>query len=81
MRINSARSVCFFDMHNQKNIVHVWCSYLRNDVIRSTSFIKTREDKILPIDEYWGNDGVAPQWRLEKQIGTPICSQNISIAM
>lgn len=37
-----------------------------------TSFFKTRDGKILSIDEYWGDDGMAPKWRLEKQIGSPI---------
>lgn len=37
-----------------------------------TSFIKTEEDKISSIDEYWGDDGVIPQWRLDKRIGTVI---------
>ena len=36
------------------------------------SFIKTEGDKIGSIDEYWGDDGPAPQWRLEKRIGTPV---------
>ena len=36
------------------------------------SFIKLRDYKIISIDEYWGDDGVAPQWRLDKQIGTKI---------
>lgn len=37
-----------------------------------TSFIKTDGEKILSIDEYWGEDGAAPQWRLDKKIGRPI---------
>ena len=37
-----------------------------------TSFIKVRGDKIACIDEYWGDDGDAPQWRKEKHIGTRI---------
>ena len=38
----------------------------------ATSFIRVREDKIISIDEYWGDDGAAPQWRLDKHIGRPI---------
>ncbi len=38
----------------------------------AVSFIKMEEDKIAAIDEYWGNDGPAPLWRLEKHIGTSI---------
>ena len=37
-----------------------------------TSFIKVREEKIISIDEYWGDDGNAPQWRLDKHIGKAI---------
>ena len=37
-----------------------------------TSFIKLKDDKITSIDEYWGDDGKAPQWRLDKKIGSPI---------
>lgn len=36
------------------------------------SFIKIQGDKILSIDEYWGDDGAPPQWRLDKKIGSPI---------
>ena len=38
------------------------------------SFMRVRDGKILSLDEYWGDDGAAPQWRLEKQIGTDIAS-------
>lgn len=37
-----------------------------------TSFFKIRNGKIASIDEYWGNDGEAPQWRLEMGIGSRI---------
>ena len=40
----------------------------------AVSFIRVREDKILSMDEYWGDDGPAPQWRQEKQIGGAIRS-------
>lgn len=36
------------------------------------SFIKTENEKIISMDEYWADDGKAPQWRLDKHIGTPI---------
>ena len=36
------------------------------------SFIKTKDDKIVSMDEYWADDGNAPQWRLDKQIGKAI---------
>lgn len=37
-----------------------------------TSFIKVIDDKITAVDEYWADDGAAPDWRLEKHIGKPI---------
>lgn len=36
------------------------------------SFIRVADGKILSVDEYWGDDGDAPQWRQEKHIGTKI---------
>lgn len=36
------------------------------------SFIQLANDKIIAIDEYWGDDGEVPAWRLEKQIGKAI---------
>lgn len=42
----------------------------------AVSFIGTREDKIISIDEYWGDDGPAPQWRLDKCIGNPIWKES-----
>ena len=37
-----------------------------------TSFIKTEKGLITSIDEYWGDDGPAPQWRQELKLGRPI---------
>lgn len=37
-----------------------------------TSFIQTVDGKITAMDEYYADDGTAPQWRLDKRIGTPI---------
>lgn len=37
-----------------------------------TSFIRLLKDKIISVDEYWGDDGMAPQWRLDLRIGTKI---------
>ena len=36
------------------------------------SFLRTKEDKIQSIDEYWGDDGEPPEWRQELHIGSPI---------
>ena len=36
------------------------------------SFIRTRDNKIISMDEYYGDDGLPPQWRSEKNLGVPI---------
>ncbi len=38
----------------------------------ATSFFEFVDDKIISLNEYWGDDGVAPKWRLDKEIGKPI---------
>lgn len=37
-----------------------------------TSFMKILNKKIIQLDEYWGEDGQAPNWRKEMNIGKPI---------
>lgn len=36
------------------------------------SFFEIKDDKIQALDEYWGDDSLAPQWRLDKHIGKAI---------
>lgn len=36
------------------------------------SFIRTRDNKIISMDEYYGDDELPPQWRIEENIGIPI---------
>lgn len=43
-----------------------------DSVFRATSFIRFIEDKIVTIDEYWGDEGPAPQWRIDMQLGRKI---------
>lgn len=38
----------------------------------AVSFFRLREGKILSVDEYWGDDGPPPAWRLEMGLGRPI---------
>lgn len=38
----------------------------------ATSFIKLKNDKIIAVDEYWGEDGEAPDWRKAMNIGAKI---------
>lgn len=52
-------------------VTRVWLSDMSAS-FHVTSFFEFSEDKISKLDEYWGDDGVAPQWRLEKKIGKPI---------
>ncbi len=37
-----------------------------------TSFIRVADGKIASIEEYWSDDGEAPQWRQEMHIGRKI---------
>lgn len=52
-------------------VTHVF-SQNREMSFHVTSFIITVDDKNAAIDEYWADDGIAPQWRLDKHIGTAI---------
>ena len=36
------------------------------------SFIRIENGKIVEMDEYWADDGEAPDWRREMKIGKPI---------
>lgn len=40
----------------------------------AVSFFEFSGDKIRLLNEYWGDDGEAPQWRIDKKIGQPINS-------
>ena len=37
-----------------------------------TSFYEFENGKVIRLDEYWGDDGEAPGWRLDMNIGRPI---------
>lgn len=52
-------------------VTHV---YSKNQTLsfHVTSFIRVMGDKIAAVDEYWADDGDAPEWRLDKHIGKPI---------
>lgn len=43
-----------------------------NISFHATSFFKFDNDKIQLLDEYWGNDSLPPQWRIDKKIGKNI---------
>ena len=48
------------------------CLSDKDTSFHATSFFRFDKDKIISLDEYWGDDGVAPQWRIDKEIGKPI---------
>ena len=52
-------------------VTRVWLSD-NSASFHVTSFFEFDDDKIISLNEYWGDDGVAPQWRLDKKIGRPI---------
>lgn len=49
-------------------VTHVY-SPDRTLSFHATSFIKVINDKITALDEYWAEDGAAPEWRQKKNIG------------
>lgn len=52
-------------------VTHVYLKD-RTQSFHVTSFIRVINDKIVAVDEYWADDGLAPCWRLEKHIGKAI---------
>ena len=53
------------------SIARVWLVD-NDDSFHAVSFFKFQGNKILCLYEYWGEDGVGPQWRLNKKIGKSI---------
>ncbi len=53
-------------------IITVTRVYNNNVSFHAVSFIKFKNDKIVSIDEYWGDDGVVPEWRKEMEIGKKV---------
>jgi hypothetical protein len=52
------------------------------DSFHATSFFQFRDDKINILDEYWGDDGNPPKWRIDKKIGKIInntCKTDFSV--
>lgn len=52
-------------------VTRVW-NKEKSAAFHVTSFFRIQEGIIAALDEYWGDDGPPPQWRIEKQIGTNI---------
>ena len=53
------------------SVARIWARDNSNS-FHVVSFFKIKDGKISSLDEYWGDDGTAPQWRLGKKIGKPI---------
>lgn len=52
-------------------VVHVY-NELKTLSFRVVSFIKIENDKIISIDEYWGDDVEVPEWRNKMNTGVKI---------
>lgn len=50
-------------------VVHLW---MEGTSYYVTSFFQMSRGRIIQLDEYWGENVEAPQWRTEAQIGTRI---------
>ncbi|ABW18689.1 nuclear transport factor 2 family protein [Alkaliphilus oremlandii] len=58
----------------QNLVISVVKVQLKRDAVsvHATSFFEFEDGKIKLLNEYWGDDGEPPQWRIEKQIGRHI---------
>lgn len=48
---------------------HIWSDEVSCHVV---SFFQMEQGKIRQLDEYWGDDGEIPDWRIQMKIGRPI---------
>ena len=48
----------------------------RSSSFHVVSFIRLSDGKIREMDEYWADDGEAPEWRRQMKIGRPIREKN-----
>jgi hypothetical protein len=53
-------------------LVALISSKTKNISFYVTSFLKILDDKIIELDEYWGDNGVPPKWRIDMNIGSKI---------
>ena len=51
------------------SVARVWDG---DQSFHAVSFFLMQDDRIQQLDEYWGDDGIAPQWRQTMGIGSPI---------
>lgn len=68
----------FYQLDNTViSITHIW-NKDKTMSFHVTSIFKIENKHIDTLDEYWGDDGNAPQWRLERNIGKPISASFLS---
>ncbi len=60
--------------HGMITVVHVY-SKDKKLSFHVASFFTFQEGKVIKLDEYWGDDIPAPQWRQDLMIGYPIYSE------
>ena len=55
-------------------VITVTCVYPKDKTssFHVTSFFRIENDKIKSVDEYWADDGEAPDWRKQMRIGKRI---------
>ena len=53
-------------------LVALISSKTKNISFYVTSFLKILDDMIIELDEYWGDNGVPPKWRIDMNIGSKI---------
>lgn len=53
------------------SVARVWLAD-GSAAFHAVSFFTLCEGRIARLEEYWGDDGPAPAWRQEMQLGTPI---------
>lgn len=54
------------------SVTRVWTTNQVNLSFHVTSFFEFEGEKIILLNEYWGDDGKAPKWRCDKKIGRQI---------
>ena len=54
------------------SIIKTFSSENEKVFAHAVSFFTFENGKISKIDEYWGDGGIAPQWRIDLEIGTTI---------
>lgn len=54
------------------SVTRVWKTNQDYASFHATSFFEFEGEKIVMLNEYWGDDGKPPKWRIDKRIGRQI---------